>query len=38
MKKIKKMIKKGELTLTSVRLEVLKHDTNKLKDFQINVM
>uniref|UniRef100_A0A671L5J1 Chloride anion exchanger-like n=1 Tax=Sinocyclocheilus anshuiensis TaxID=1608454 RepID=A0A671L5J1_9TELE len=32
VKKIKKMIKKGELTLTSVRLEVLKHDTNKLKD------
>uniref|UniRef100_A0A672NK92 Solute carrier family 26 member 4 n=1 Tax=Sinocyclocheilus grahami TaxID=75366 RepID=A0A672NK92_SINGR len=30
VKKMKKLIKKGELTLTSVRL---KHDNNKLKDY-----
>lgn len=38
LKKIKKLIKKGELTLTSVRPQVLKHESNDLKDFLINVI
>lgn len=38
VKKIKKMLKKGELTLTSVRLYHLKHDNSEPKDFLMSVM